>query len=161
MEVETMHIENPVTSFPACGWIIHEPDPEMDAGYRHYTLEVLLPECVKDLRWPGRAMFGTRHFKHHDDAVEFAKRPDMLLQMVCDVVRDQRQQLERLGRELRLVDPLGKKFRALLALDSIRDDILTVGWPLGDDSDQEVTPRRLVQEILDVVHVNGLIPRGD
>jgi len=156
-----MYIENPVTSFPACGWIIHEPDLESDAEYRCYTVEVLLPECVKDLRWPGRGMFGTRRFKHRDDAVEFANRPDMMLQMVCDVVMEQRHQLERLERELRLVDPTGKKFRALLTLDSIRDDILTVGWPLGDDSDQEITPRRLVQEILDVVHANGLIPKED
>jgi hypothetical protein len=103
-------------------------------------------------------MYGTRRFKHYEDALTFANRPDMMLQMVCDVVLEQRHQLERLERELRLVDPTGRKFRALLTLDSIRDDVLTVGWPLGDDSDQEVTPRRLVQELLDVVHQHRLIP---
>jgi len=153
-----MHIEIPNAPFPACGWIIHEPTSDPEAGYHGWTLEVQLPDCVQDLRWPGRAMYGTRRFKHYEDALTFANRPDMMLQMVCDVVLEQRHQLERLERELRLVDPTGRKFRALLTLDSIRDDVLTVGWPLGDDSDQEVTPRRLVQELLDVVHQHRLIP---
>ena len=156
-----MIIEIPDAPFPACGWIIHEPSEEDESEYRGWTLEVQLPECVQDLRWPARAMHGTRRFKHRDDAYEFARRPDMMLQMVCDVALEQRHQLERLERELRLVDPTGKKFRALLTLDSIRDDILTAGWPLGDDSDQEVTPRRLVQELIDEVRAHGLIPKKE
>jgi hypothetical protein len=153
-----MHIEIPDAPFPTCGWIIHEPTSDLEAGYAGWTLEVQIPARVRDLRGPGRAVYGTRSFKHYADALAFASHPDMMLQMVCDVVLEQRRQLERLERELRLVDPTGRKFRALLTLDSIRDDILTVGWPLGDDSDQEVTPRRLVQELLDVVHQHGLIP---
>lgn len=36
-------------------------------------------------------------------------------------------------------------------LDDIRCDILDTGWPLGDDSDPELTPRRLVGELLEAV----------
>jgi len=151
-----MHIEIPDAPFPTCGWVIHEPAPTDDQP--RWCLEVRLPECVRDDRWPGRAMYGRRYFNHREDAIDFANRSDMLLQMVCDYVICLQHYSEKLKRELSLVDPTGKKFRALLTLDSIRDDILTVGWPLGDDSDQEATPRRLVQELLDVVHQHRLIP---
>ena len=33
-------------------------------------------------------------------------------------------------------------------LDNIRCDILDTGFPLGDDSDYELTPRKLVQALL-------------
>lgn len=46
------------------------------------------------------------------------------------------------------VDPTYRKFRALEFLDDIRCAILDTGWPLGDDSDPEMTPVRLVKEIL-------------
>jgi hypothetical protein len=36
-------------------------------------------------------------------------------------------------------------------LDDIRCDILDAGWPLGDDSDPELTPRRLVREMIRAV----------
>lgn len=42
----------------------------------------------------------------------------------------------------------GQAERARVALDDIRCDILNTGWPLGDDADQELTPRRLVREVL-------------
>jgi hypothetical protein len=42
----------------------------------------------------------------------------------------------------------GQAERARVALDDIRCDILNAGWPLGDDADQELTPRRLVREVL-------------
>lgn len=51
-------------------------------------------------------------------------------------------------RRARDVDPDGKKFRALEFLEDIRCAILDTGWPLGDDSDPELTPVRLVKEIL-------------
>lgn len=35
-----------------------------------------------------------------------------------------------------------------IRLDDIRCDILDTGWPLGDDTDPELTPRRLVRELL-------------
>jgi hypothetical protein len=34
-------------------------------------------------------------------------------------------------------------------LDDIRCDILDTGFPLGDDSDQELTPRKLVRRLLE------------
>lgn len=46
------------------------------------------------------------------------------------------------------VDPTYRKFRALEYLDDIRSAVLDTGWPLGDDSDPELTPVRLVEEIL-------------
>ena len=52
--------------------------------------------------------------------------------------------------ELLAADPQGdgQAERARVALDDIRCDILNAGWPLGDDADQELTPRRLVREVL-------------
>lgn len=42
----------------------------------------------------------------------------------------------------------GRGYRADLSLDDIRCDVLDTGWPLGDDTDPERTPRRLVREVL-------------
>ena len=66
---------------------------------------------------------------------------------------DSREHLERELTQLRgllAADPQGdgQAERARVALDDIRCDILNAGWPLGDDADQELTPRRLVREVL-------------
>lgn len=48
----------------------------------------------------------------------------------------------------------GRGYRADLSLDDIRCDVLDTGWPLGDDTDPERTPRRLVREVLaELAHV--------
>jgi len=48
------------------------------------------------------------------------------------------------------VDP-SRAYRDHLMLDDIRCDILNTGWPLGDDTDPELTPRRLVRELLEEI----------
>lgn len=48
----------------------------------------------------------------------------------------------------------GTEARMGIALDDIRCDVLDTGWPLGDDTDPERTPRRLVREVLtELAHV--------
>lgn len=67
----------------------------------------------------------------------------------CDSREHLERELTRL-RGLLAADPQGdgQAERARVALDDIRCDILNAGWPLGDDADQELTPRRLVREVL-------------
>lgn len=67
----------------------------------------------------------------------------------CDSREHLEHELTRL-RGLLAADPQrdGRAERARVALDGIRCDILDTGWPLGDDTDQELTPRRLVRELL-------------
>lgn len=48
-----------------------------------------------------------------------------------------------------LEDPTGKHYLAHLAMSDIREAILGSGHPLGDDSDPELTPLRLVREVLE------------
>lgn len=55
----------------------------------------------------------------------------------------------RIAELRRQVDESGKGRRARIALDGIRCSILSAGVPLGDDSDPELTPLRLVQELLE------------
>lgn len=53
------------------------------------------------------------------------------------------------GQWRQLGDPTGAHYRAYLASGYIRDAILGSGHPLGDDSDPELTPLRLVRELLE------------
>jgi hypothetical protein len=53
------------------------------------------------------------------------------------------------GQWRQIGDPTGKHYRAYLASDDIRCAILDAGHPLGDDSDPELTPLRLVRELVE------------
>ncbi len=80
-------------------------------------------------------------------SVESERRGDGFgLQAAQDDLRKAQAEIERLQV---LVDQSGKWRRAHTALDDIRCAIIDAGVPLGDDSDPELTPFRLVQELLE------------
>jgi hypothetical protein len=99
---------------------------------------------VADLRLE---LFGANH-RHEKAEAELVPAMVGLFE-----ARDNRERLERELTRLRgllAADPQGdgQAERARVALDDIRCDILNTGWPPGDDADQELTPRRLVREVL-------------
>lgn len=80
-------------------------------------------------------------------SVEDEQRKDnQLMQAAQDDLIFAKAEVERLRK---LADESGKWRRAHTALDDIRCAILDAGWPLGDDSDPELTPLRLVQALLE------------
>lgn len=68
--------------------------------------------------------------------------------------REVRLQQKLAGAQGELAFLRGELTRYKLHLDDIRCDILDTGVPLGDDTDRELTPRRLVKELL-VAHREG------
>ena len=99
---------------------------------------------VADLRLE---LFGANH--RHEKAEAGLVNTMVGLVEVCDNREHLERELTRL-RGLLAADPQGdgQAERARVALDDIRCDILNTGWPLGDDADPELTPRRLVREVL-------------
>lgn len=87
-------------------------------------------------------------FNTYDEAWAHANRPDLMVWALTVHALDLSQGITHWRRRAEDVDPTGKKFRALEFLDDIRCAILDTGWPLGDDSDPELTPVRLVKEVL-------------
>ena len=100
---------------------------------------------VADLRLE---LLGANH-RHEKTKAELMSVMDSLVE-----ARDSRELLENELVRLRVLllagGPRGdgQAERARVALDDIRCDILNTGWPLGDDADQELAPRRLVREVL-------------
>lgn len=87
-------------------------------------------------------------FNTYDEAWAHVNRQDLMVWALTVHALDLSQGITHWRRRVEDVDPTSKKFRALEFLDDIRCAILDSGWPLGDDSDPELTPVRLVKEIL-------------
>ena len=87
-------------------------------------------------------------FDSYEEAWAHVNRPDLLVWALTTHAITLANTALYWRRRFDDVDPTGKKFRALEFLDDIRCAILDTGWPLGDDSDPELTPVRLVKEIL-------------
>jgi hypothetical protein len=100
--------------------------------------------CAADLQLE---LLGASHQHEKAKAELMAALTD--LGEACDSREHLERELTRL-RGLLAAGPQGdgQAERARVALDDIRCDILNAGWPLGDDADQELTPRRLVREVL-------------
>ena len=78
-------------------------------------------------------------------------RDDVLLVGGLQEVRDQVKAVQEKQAVLAIANDTltGELRRYKNHLDDIRCVVLDRGWPLGDDSDSELTPRRLVREVME------------
>lgn len=114
-----------------------------------WRVTVQLPEGVASPWFPDAVAVDVGiTFHTYDEAWAHVNRPDLMVWALTVHALDLSQGITHWRRRAEDVDPTDKKFRALEFLDDIRCAILDTGWPLGDDSDPELTPVRLVKEVL-------------
>lgn len=114
-----------------------------------WRVTVRLPESVASPWFPAAVVVDVGiTFNTYDEAWAHVNRQDLMVWALTERAIDLSNAVVYWRRRAEDVDPTNKKFRALEYLDDIRCAILDTGWPLGDDSDPELTPVRLVKEIL-------------
>lgn len=122
---------------------------ETDEWVDCWRVTVNLQDGIASPWFPGTTgMSVGATFNTYKEAWAHVNRPDLMVWALTVHALDLSQEIVHWRRRAEDVDPTNKKFRALEYLDDIRCAILDTGWPLGDDSDPELTPVRLVKEIL-------------
>lgn len=113
-----------------------------------YHVSVLLPKDVPNPWAETKPSTVGISFDSFEAAFAHVSRPDLMVWALTVHAIELSNAVVYWRRRTEDVDPMFRKFRALEYLDDIRCAILDTGWPLGDDSDPEMTPVRLVKEIL-------------
>lgn len=113
-----------------------------------YHVSVLLPKDVPNPWAETKPLTVGISFDSFEAAFAHVSRSDLMVWALTVHAIELSDAVVHWRRRTEDVDPTNKKFRALEFLDDIRCAILDTGWPLGDDSDPELTPVRLVKEIL-------------
>jgi len=136
-------------SWKICKWENALWVPESKEWLDCWRVTVQLPEGVAS-PWftDAKSVTVGITFNTYDEAWAHVNRQDLMVWALTVHALDLSQGITHWRRRVEDVDPTSKRFRALEFLDDIRCAILDSGWPLGDDSDPELTPVRLVKEIL-------------
>lgn len=113
-----------------------------------YYVSVLLPKDVPNPWAETKPLTVGISFDSFEAAFAHVSRSDLMVWALTVHAIELSDAVVHWRRRTEDVDPTNKKFRALEYLDDIRCAILDTGWPLGDDSDPELTPVRLVKETL-------------
>ena len=136
-------------SWVICKWENAMWVPERSEWLDCWRVTVQLPEGVASPWFPTLESVSVGiTFNTYEEAWAHVSRSDLMVWALTEHARDLSQGITYWRRRTEDVDPMYRKFRALEYLDDIRCAILDTGWPLGDDSDPELTPVRLVKEIL-------------
>lgn len=136
-------------SWKICKWENALWVPERSEWLDCWRVTVQLPEGVASPWFPNLESVSVGiTFNTYDEAWAHVSRSDLMVWALTVHAIELSNAVVYWRRRTEDVDPTHRKFRALEYLDDIRCAILGTGWPLGDDSDPELTPVRLVKEIL-------------
>lgn len=133
-------------SWVICKWENALWVPERREWLDCWRVTVQLPEGVASPWFPDLESVSVGiTFNTYDEAWAHVRRSDLMVWALTEHARDLSSAVVHWRRRTYDLDPDN---RAPGALKDIRCAILDTGWPLGDDSDPEMTPVRLVKEIL-------------
>lgn len=133
-------------SWKICKWENALWVPESKEWLDCWRVTVQLPEGVASPWFPdAESVTVGITFNTYEEAWAHVNRQDLMVWALTEHARDLSNAVVHWRRRTEDLDPNN---RALEFLDDIRCAILDSGWPLGDDSDPELTPVRLVKEIL-------------